>query len=834
MPNGVRFDKLQTFANATLEREQASHVQESPQGLGLQPERVERIRTQARHAIDQRPLQELRPFISRSEGLFQRTTDAWARFQPPRSLMPRSIAVVMPGTDRAVPIDGRMFEAEVRALPRNQRQEAVRNIPRLFQERVNRGFQVWNGVRNGVLTGPARTEDIRDLMTFLMVKAMERGKPFREGSFSIEDPGQRLKKFLDSCPEGYNRASSHIRDFQHLPGGGHRGIDIDLPCGHHTLLYGAMPKEGFGASEGFEPPSDRIFLKMEQHGCRLFQTSQRGDPPARETRLPDVREFLGHARGYLKTLLRTLSGGRLFPNARDSRKERIPTDIAKEYNAILRHLDRSGQKDCAHILRQNDPLKTSRGIRTLFLNLSRALNRRDLQLQQETKDRLTKLMDRLMARYDRFDVRIGNEVILDQQEILGETGPRQDARTATIRAATSLMGQALASLLDVRNPNQISAPKIQDFMDTLTKISILLGGAVGADDIADMLDESFRNAISPLADEQKAHLRKLLAASQIRNGVAAMFNIGQRTEPLANLSEDVDQLVKGIGARVLYVYSVLTINLGEEGSPLGDAVPTAKDLDTALRLLTEVAHGSLAGASAKEMLAEREAQQRLARERVGLMPITQIRRLVGEGVLAIGEEAQQRINPAAVQRETIGRTLHQEISEELNRTDRNTGLLGLNDEFLRDFFRTGVGVHGTRFGGKGTNISDEMKITQVQAFIEAVGGVEKARHISQVAYQNAFAVLEGAISQDPGLHSAWENFTSLPGDTVGHLGNVTIHVEGEGIRIHMESGQQKLAEDGRELGRNYGLDFTIQGAGTPEPVLRLDNWDVIYSSRSTA
>ena len=840
MPNdGIRFDQRHSIGTAPLERSQASHVQGAPQGHGLLPERVERIRTQARHAIGQRPLQELRPLIARSEERFHETVTAWARLSPPGFLMPRRMGVIVPGTESIVQIDGRMFEAEVRALPRGMRRQAVQNMPRILQERVDRGYAVWNGVRTGALTGPARTEDIRDLMTFFMVKGMEKGDPFREGSFSIEDPGQRLKKFLDSCPEGYNRASSHIRDFQRLPGGQHRGIDLALPYGHHTLLYGAMSGEGFGLPKGLGVPSDRIFLKMEQHGCRLFQSSQRGDPPARGSRLSDVREFLGHAVGYFKTLLRTLSGGRLFADARDSRKERIPKDIAREYTAILRHLDRSGQQECAQILRHNKPLNSARGLHTLYFNLTFALNRSDLQLPPETKDRLMQLLDRLLTRYDNFDVRIGNEVILNQNEILGVTRRTDDTRkSAIIRAATSLMRQTLASLLDVNNPDRISAPHTSHFLETLTKISVMLYGSGEAQDIVEMLSEIAKKAISPLTNAQKEQVWALLTAPPMRTALAAMASV--LTDPrqwlhlLNDLPDFVQEAANGAGARVAMAFSVLTAELKEE-AVLNDVVCTPHDLDTAKRLLTEAGYDIWASISAKQMLGEREAQLRLARERVGLMPIAEIRNLVGDAVLAIGSEAQQLIDrPEDVPRETIGRQILEEMSVELNRTDRNTGLLGLNSEFLNDFFRTGVEVNGTRFGGSGTNIPHKDQIREIQAFIDAVGGIEKARHISQVAYQNAWAILMVALNQHNGLQRAWANFESFPGETVGQPNVIRIKREREDIRIDMETGLQKVAEDGREMGRNLALNFTIQGAGTPEPVLRLDNWDVIYSSRTAA
>ncbi|MDY0239227.1 MAG: hypothetical protein RBR31_01360, partial [Bacteroidales bacterium] len=208
---------------------QVGHV---PQGV--QPAQIAQIQQQGRQVTGQQPLKSLGPTISTSAQALQQATAQWQRTLPPQGSMPKTIGVTMPPSGQTVQLDGKMVEHEINALPENQRQDAVRDMPRVLQERVDSGHRVWAGVSNGTLQGPASMEDVRDLMTFLLAKGMEKGDGFSEGAFNISDPDHRLRNFLDSSPEVYQRPSSHIEGFQQAPGGSHRGIDVG---GNVTLPY---------------------------------------------------------------------------------------------------------------------------------------------------------------------------------------------------------------------------------------------------------------------------------------------------------------------------------------------------------------------------------------------------------------------------------------------------------------------------------------------------------------------------------------------------------------------------------------------------------------------
>jgi hypothetical protein len=773
-------------------------------------------------------LQSLGPTISTSTQALQQATAQWQRTLPPQDSMPKTFGVTMPPSGQTVQIDGKMVEHEINALPKNQRQDAVHDMPRVLQERVDSGHRVWAGVSNGTLQGPASMEDVRDLMTFLMAKGMEKGDGFSEGAFNISDPDHRLRNFLDSSPEVYQRPSSHIEGFQQAPGGSHRGIDVGgnvtLPYGKATLLYGGINAGVQGMGE------DRLFLKTEEHGCRLSSRwtpnrdqNMRTDRPKR---FGDVSQFLGHATGFFRTVLRGLSGGLLFPNAKDSRKERIPGDVTKDFKAILKGLDKSGKAEVAGILRQNDPLATSQGIRVMVANLNEALARPDLD--QPTRETIQRLSNELSTRFDHLDVRIGNEIVLNQDELDG-TAPQQ--------AINGAMRAAVNSLLTVPDRDHFTPDKVQSFVQQLGKIGTRLDRAGGGDDTSAMVRTALEQVTEALSPNQRLQLQDLLSSPQCRESMAAITDVmAFGGENLGRMNPTARDSATQIAHKISHAYLGLCTQAGLPDDNLPRATQQGMDLVKPILIR--------AGSDAFLSIAQTSANQEHARQilhggqQVGLMRLDTVRPLIGQGVVALGDRM-QGVARGEVNHEQISRFFVTELNHDV-RTPQKEGLAGLDEQFLKDFFRVGISVNGQRFGGQGTQIPEIAKLEVVQEFIDAAGGLPKAQQIARVAHQGLMGMMSQSFMIDPGISPLYMEFSLSGGNMQNAIAPDTgrpttmmlsVVTHGDSVAVHCEANTQKVNNlDGDQVGNNLSLDFTIQGAGSDDPVVRLDDWDALFSS----
>src|SRR5690606_18187822 len=117
-------------------------------------------------------------------------------------------------------------------------------------------------------------QDVTDVMWYLHAMAeYKAGAHWKEGAITIEDPGGRIREFLDKCEgHAYQRPSTHVEGFQSAPNGRPRGIDCYgqlgpdqvLPYGRQTILYQQM---GTQTDQTPLMPRNMLFLKMEQYGC---------------------------------------------------------------------------------------------------------------------------------------------------------------------------------------------------------------------------------------------------------------------------------------------------------------------------------------------------------------------------------------------------------------------------------------------------------------------------------------------------------------------------------------------------------------------------------------
>ena len=246
-------------------------------------------------------------------------------------------------------------------------------------------------------------EDMTNIMWYLQAKGESMKGAFESGAFSIADPNHNIRSFLDSCPEAYQRKSSHISQFQAQEGGRHRGIDCYgdasktnelLPYGKQTLLYGALNKGG-------SMPEDRLWLKMESHGCMLCPPSGGGDAdgPRRAMNEHDYHALVGHAKSFAET--------RGEGSKEGSFKERIHKNVENPFKALLKSFN--SNPEIRGILNQDKPLDKSQGVRVIYSNAKQAL---EAATNPADKERIQDFIKGIEDKYDNLHVRIGNEVIL--------------------------------------------------------------------------------------------------------------------------------------------------------------------------------------------------------------------------------------------------------------------------------------------------------------------------------------------------------------------------------------------------------------------------------------
>ena len=279
---------------------------------------------------------------------------------------PTAMTITMPGTGAPLALSPQTFPRAVLSEVPNLQQEV--------QQKVDRGHDLVASLLDGTRgTNPAATvKDVTDIAWFLHLSAESKiGAQFKAGALTTVDGQQRLRQFLDSCPESYQRISSHIEGFKQSDGGQHRGIDIPkgqgidslLPHGRTTILYASMIPNATTPL-----PEPMLFFKLESHGCRLA-TPKAAERDAghqdRGIRLGhDISNFLGHTFSFLSGIKARATGD----HGAESRKERLPGDIKTAFKDLVENAP-PGLRDT---LMRNDPLGTAGGIRVMMANIAEA------------------------------------------------------------------------------------------------------------------------------------------------------------------------------------------------------------------------------------------------------------------------------------------------------------------------------------------------------------------------------------------------------------------------------------------------------------------------------
>ncbi|QIF05848.1 hypothetical protein [Roseimicrobium sp. ORNL1] len=290
-----------------------------------------------------------------------------------------------------------------------------------MQDKINAGEKLLMQIDAGTAVTPCTQKNMTDLMCYLQAQSQSVTGHYVEGSMHIPDPGNRIKDFLDTNPESYQRKSSHIDEFQNDPNavGTHRGIDAYgrtrnpdemLPNSRKTVMYGTMEQ-----SNNLKMGENRLWLKMEPHGAWAF-SPRVNDPngPKRSANSHDGKAAVGHSFSFLETQGQGSLAG--------SRKERIPDDIKDEWKAIQRLArqelaNQNPSQAVSNMVRDGEGLQTARGVR--FLNDYSEQLKDNQQLSQGLRDRITTFQGDLQQRYpDDIDMRVGNESILKRNHLI--------------------------------------------------------------------------------------------------------------------------------------------------------------------------------------------------------------------------------------------------------------------------------------------------------------------------------------------------------------------------------------------------------------------------------
>ncbi|MDY0220926.1 MAG: hypothetical protein RBR67_07300 [Desulfobacterium sp.] len=704
------------------------------QNLGGQPTTPLAANTTAQQTIAAVPLTALRG--TDQIGVAVAPARLAAAQNMARAGLAAQIGITVPPGSSPAMLDSRMIAKEIQSLPKGQRSDAMANAGKTLQQRVNNGFKVYQNIENGTAPTPASERDIRDFMTFLTARASQKTASFSEGAFNLPDPGSKIRDFLDSSTEVYQRTSTHIEGFSDHQGCGHRGIDLKLPHGKGTLLYGAM-KDGVMGTRG-----DRLFLKMESHGCRISTLSQdkvdTQGPQSRPKRFfADLLSSIKHGWGGLKTLLG-------LQNTEGTRKERLDKGVERDFKALVETTRASGRNDLLNILNENNPAgtRTGQGVRTMMANINRVLEteyptlletgimRLEVStLPPDLKAQLTSFEGELDAKYDNIEHRIGNEVVFNEDELDGTGNAKEQNRAGQARSLVS-------QLMEIKNPAGLTEDTIKGLLTTAYALGSTIDGE-GKDDRVIQKSDSLDWATTGLNPQQKDHLREIMTSDKMQDLINELLDrsSGMRLDmPGLKLTNQQELNVRGLMSDAAESLMYMTKETGVEPrmdleytqsqvTGLSDAIFDITE-SLAEPMIQEQIHGHISSVDIED------------RSALGLQA------LAGDGNMVVGTSARAMFpdGPPIVDQISINARARTEVEDILAnpRPLAKRGLakeVGISDEFMRDFNRGGVVVNGTKLGATGSNVSQETIDQEVEKFVDALGGREQAVTASKLLFQ---------------------------------------------------------------------------------------------------
>jgi hypothetical protein len=323
----------------------------------------------------------------------------------------------------------------------NERQEAVR----LAAEKTARGLQLYDQISSGALdvdnpdrvTRPGEAEA---LVWALKSKAQEKLKgPYQKGAMTVPN-GEKLRKYLDKCPEVYSRLSSHLREQQgrnvkdgasveSKEGQTPRGVDFynpggddkpgSLPAGMNALLYQQVVLPNGEVA---------LYVKMETQGSYGHPGDNR---KLDSTVPPDRRKHPNDGARALKHLKNLLIKEKGDDSDLAGTREKTPKEVIDAIKAVVKAVE--GKKAQAY-------LKSSYGTEPKWVVLQKAVPRISLfisavedcrahagepgwQLGDKAEDLLDRLgailQSKIPADLLEADRRMGEEVVVTDRGMAG-------------------------------------------------------------------------------------------------------------------------------------------------------------------------------------------------------------------------------------------------------------------------------------------------------------------------------------------------------------------------------------------------------------------------------
>ncbi|MBI9089833.1 MAG: hypothetical protein JEZ12_11505 [Desulfobacterium sp.] len=708
------------------------------QTLGGAPRTPVTASTSAQQTVSTRPLSSLGGTGTRGVSSNPQTTQKAQ--SKARAGLAKQIGITVPPASRAVSLDSRMIAKEIQSLPKSQRQAAMAQAGKTLQQRVNNGFKVHQQIQAGTANTPASSTDIRDFMTFLTAKASQKTAAFANGAFNLPDPGNKIRDFLDSSTEVYQRSSTHIEGFSDHGGCGHRGIDLKLPHGMGTLMYGGM-EDGVMGTQG-----DRIFLKMESHGCRISTLSENQvdtqGPQSRPKRfMSDILSAVKHGWGAIKTLLG-------LQNTKGTRKERLDKGVEKSFKALVEKARTSGTPGLADALDLNNPAgkRTGHGVRTMMKNINVLLDLENQPekakailgletLPQDLRTELEAFKGELESRYDHVEHRIGNEVVFDTEELTGAGNAKDKMREGQARSLVS-------QLTTIKDAESVTTDDLKGLVTTMYALGSTIDGE-GKDDRAAQKDAAITKAITGLSTGQKAHLNEILTSPKVQDLANEFLDRSMGAEfelPGHSLGHQQELNVRGLMADAMETLTFMTQEVGGQPRLDGEyAQSQVEDLTDTIFDITD---------AMTEPKSQEQIQEYLSGVKIENRSALQLQTAAGKGNMVVGTSAKALFpsGPPRVNSKDLNAKTKEQVKDLLNNppataTEGLANRLGISDNFMNDFARSGVVVNGTRIGSLPSNPPQEHLDQALQTFVDALGGPEQAVTASKLLFQAGEAVV---------------------------------------------------------------------------------------------
>lgn len=283
-------------------------------------------------------------------------------------------------------------------------------------------------------------KDVTDFVWLLKSKAQETiGEPYERGAMTIPDKGNKIRAYLDRCPEVYGRDSSHFLEQQGKSGQQARGMDfyegVDeesgqigdpdrlLPCGMRALLIQQLTMPG-GKSEDKE----RLYIKMETESARYnpsFKATDSTLPPSRPLRDGDKWNAVLHLGNLLKSNL-GLSQGE-DPDLKKFKEEGVK-DVTKKLKATLDYLKKKNPDAYRVLSPALSPsklfVKSSVRVNEMLAGIERLSGMKTIEIDAEAMKLIGAAFDALANSYDLsgkdITVRAGGEVALFMDDLTGK------------------------------------------------------------------------------------------------------------------------------------------------------------------------------------------------------------------------------------------------------------------------------------------------------------------------------------------------------------------------------------------------------------------------------